>query len=367
LPVIEVYPHTAVFFILVQMSVGMAIINLILGVVCNVATEERERIVAEMKAQANLEREHECEHLYKMCADMDDDGNEELNWTEVQKGYESNEEFRMTLAAMDIQEEDLSIVWAILDEDKSGTVTAKEFATQVFKMKSSETQLLLSYIKYYMTGLGDQVAAGQQKLKAGLGEGQESLLASLKAGQENLVQDLKGGQQDLQRKIRGGQQQLKKDLQNTVMRAMRSNMSRQGDGTTAQDQYSEDKYINEEKDWVRGDLVADIDGVEIMDGMDIYNEQQPIEVATRKSVLPEDSQTLKDAEEEMLQSLRSVWVQCQQSIEDICRRHAKLLQSMSIDQGFLAVIQQLSDMAPVIAAQPVIQKKKKAPFKEMAI
>merc|ERR1719247_1058581 len=44
-----------------------------------------------------------------------------------------------------------------MDSDKSGTVTSKEFVSQVYKMKSSDTQFMLAYIKYYITEIKDRM------------------------------------------------------------------------------------------------------------------------------------------------------------------------------------------------------------------
>merc|ERR1719353_2114045 len=98
--------------------------NLILGVVVNVATEERERLMAEMKAANDHMRLAAHDHLHKMCLEMDEDGSGELTIEEIKHGYESNEAFRETLEKMEIHEADLDIVWTILDSDKSGTITA---------------------------------------------------------------------------------------------------------------------------------------------------------------------------------------------------------------------------------------------------
>merc|ERR1719399_223128 len=97
---------------------------------------------------------------------MDEDGNDELTMNEIKHGYEHNEAFRDTLDKMDIGREDLDIVWTILDSDKSGTITAKEFASQVYKMKASDTQFMLAYIKFYITEIKDKLRDEFKSLKA---------------------------------------------------------------------------------------------------------------------------------------------------------------------------------------------------------
>jgi hypothetical protein len=164
-PIIENYPATALFFAGVYLSVGLALLNLILGVVVNVATEERERLIQEMAAEKDLKRLDAQDKLHEMCRAMDEDGNDELTMNEIKHGYEHNEAFRDTLDKMDIGREDLDIVWTILDSDKSGTITSKEFVTQVYQLKSSDTQFILAYIKYYITEIKDKLRDDLRKLQ----------------------------------------------------------------------------------------------------------------------------------------------------------------------------------------------------------
>merc|ERR1719502_2499929 len=92
-----------------------------------------------------------------MRQDMDEDGNDELTFEELRGGFDNNEDFRHTLEQMDIGREDLQIVWTILDSDRSGTVTSKEFVSQVYKLKNSDTQFMLAYIKFYVTEIKDKL------------------------------------------------------------------------------------------------------------------------------------------------------------------------------------------------------------------
>jgi len=163
-PVIEQYPATAVFFLSVYVSVGLAIMNLILGVVVNVATEARDRLLKEEADEKLLCQDESLSALLIMCQEMDDDGNDELTFEEIREGFDSNEAFRDTLSDMDIGRDDLQIVWTILDSDRSGTVTSKEFVNQIYKMKNSDSQFMLAYIKFYITEIKDKLRGDMSKL-----------------------------------------------------------------------------------------------------------------------------------------------------------------------------------------------------------
>jgi hypothetical protein len=284
-----------------------------------------------MEKAHDIQRMQANQQLYQMCREMDSDGNEELTFDELKKGYGENEEFRETLLKMEIGEEDLDIVWAILDEDKSGTVTAKEFADSVYKMRSSESQFMLAYIKYYMTGLGDQVTTGQQNLRTNLSAGQTELKASLKAGQDKLRADLKAGQQELSRKIRAGQQQLKVELQTTICNTMSGTVTDGsawlGEAATKLDEVILDAAVPENK--------------EVFD-LDVFDDPP-----SQANIWCEQTPLLKDAEEEMFSQLRVAWQEFHVSIEEICRRQADFPKIVTRDQSLMAVIQRLNELPQI--------------------
>lgn len=156
-PIIEHYPAAGLYFIGVMMTVSMALLNLILGVVVNIAMQSRDDLQAEMEQEKAMHRINVHHHLQAVCNEMDTDGSGELSRTELLKGYKENEPFRDTLNELDIQEEDLEVLWAMLDSDKDGSVPYTTFIVKSYEMKSSVTQFMLAYIKYYVTRIKDQI------------------------------------------------------------------------------------------------------------------------------------------------------------------------------------------------------------------
>merc|ERR1719199_2092802 len=103
---------------------------------------------------------------------MDSDGSGELSREELIDGFDNTEEFRANLQDLDIQREDLEIVWIILDDDKSGLVSYTEFIAKCLDMKSSDQQFMLAYIRYYVTEIrnkiSDQMAVFQTHIDRGI-------------------------------------------------------------------------------------------------------------------------------------------------------------------------------------------------------
>merc|ERR1719379_1739234 len=142
--------------------------NLILGVIVNVADEAREEIKKTLDEEKQLAEIEEGNHLVSMCASMDTDNSGELTQEELMAEFKLGGDFTRCLTDMDIKEEDLDVLWTILDSDRSGTVSVEEFVTQVYRMKSSDTNFMLAYIKYYVTDIRHRLSDDMVQLKRDL-------------------------------------------------------------------------------------------------------------------------------------------------------------------------------------------------------
>lgn len=163
--VIEHYPATGIFFALSFLSVGMAILNLMLGVVVDVASQARERLREDMENAHLIEMMASTKDLLKYCESLDTDGNGEITWDELTTGYRENEAFKDALTEMDVWEDDLGILFGFLDTDKSGAVSYNEFITSSFKLKSSSEQFLLAHIKYYVSVIKDKICENLESVR----------------------------------------------------------------------------------------------------------------------------------------------------------------------------------------------------------
>merc|ERR1719272_1334428 len=64
--------------------------------------------------------------------------------------FECDQDFKIVLKLLDVQKEDLEMVYQIMDEDKSGEVSYVEFAELLYKMKAQNWRTLLTFIKFYV-------------------------------------------------------------------------------------------------------------------------------------------------------------------------------------------------------------------------
>merc|ERR1712232_1139428 len=120
--------------------------NVILAVIVESAEETRRNDLREMMKIKEEQFIKKSRRLLKMCAELDADGSGGLTLEELMNGLTSHEEFRITLADMGIDQDDMKTVFHIMDEDRSGYVDYKEFVRHIHKMKTSDEQTMLNFI-----------------------------------------------------------------------------------------------------------------------------------------------------------------------------------------------------------------------------
>jgi hypothetical protein len=149
---IEHYPWTAVYFAIVYMIVGLSLLNLILGVVVDTAARAREHLEEQLRDESLMNTLDAHSNLRALCLKLDSNKNGKISHKELFEGYEESEEFREALTAMGVSQEDLKVLWLVLEEnlDEEGHVSYDKFVTCCYKLKSSTTNFMLAYIKYYI-------------------------------------------------------------------------------------------------------------------------------------------------------------------------------------------------------------------------
>jgi len=169
IPLIEIHPATSIFFAAVFLSVGLALMSLILGVVVTQAQQAHDDLRDEMRQEAMFLKREAQMSLIALCEAMDDDGSGDLSKDEIIAGYKSSQIFRDCVSTLGLEEEDLNVVWTLVDPAHCGKCSYKEFVQQLYTMQSSDTQFVLAYMKYYLTDVRkvivDKLAdAGEQQL-----------------------------------------------------------------------------------------------------------------------------------------------------------------------------------------------------------
>jgi len=154
IPIIEAYPWTAFYFMGVFLSVSVAVMNLILGVVVNIALLSSEGLEDEIEEEQKMKKLCAHNDILRICKEMDEDGDGELSEEELE-GFHHSEEFRTAIAQLNLSAEDLSIAFSTMDTGQS--VSYVEFVKKLHKLKDSDAQFMLERIQYLIMQLRDLV------------------------------------------------------------------------------------------------------------------------------------------------------------------------------------------------------------------
>jgi len=173
--IIEHYPATAFYFIVSHMVIGMAVLSLMFGLVVNVAIDQSAslgRQVEQEKLMEQLQSEHQ---LLEICQEMDKDKDGHLTRKEINDAASENERFKDVLLQMRVGQDDLEVLWAVLNGDESGSVSYTDFVTNCYKLKTSDSHIMLAYINYYVKMMKQEICADISDLKHDLAQEEEKI------------------------------------------------------------------------------------------------------------------------------------------------------------------------------------------------
>jgi len=157
MPIMEQYPLTIPFFIIVLFSINLGLLNLILAVIVERAQEAREEDIEHKRK----EKEHmmqQCKSkLLQLFMSMDADGDQALSKEELRYGIKHNETFSTIMHVMDMGSDDMNVVFAMMDTDQDGLIDCHEFVDQLFKMRTQDSQTLLLFIKHVVSQIRVEV------------------------------------------------------------------------------------------------------------------------------------------------------------------------------------------------------------------
>jgi len=156
-PIIERHPWTGIIFFSLLVTINFGLLNLILTVIVDRAAAARENDVEMKIAERESSFKQVKKDLTAICNSMDDDKSGHLTLKELLDGFDNNDDFRKEMALMDVTKDDFDMVFAILDNDNSGSVTYTEFIEQLHKMKSEDSHMMLTMIRFHILEIRKQV------------------------------------------------------------------------------------------------------------------------------------------------------------------------------------------------------------------
>merc|ERR1719181_2225827 len=114
------------------------VLNLISAVVIDTFAERRAKDISSMANELEYEEVQEKKALEKMFEKIDEDRSGALSMDELRDGATKVKEFRQYLRLLDIDDNDLIELFAMIDNDGSGEVDPDEFIEALYRMKHTD-------------------------------------------------------------------------------------------------------------------------------------------------------------------------------------------------------------------------------------
>lgn len=130
-PLLEAKPWTGIILFLVFVTVSLGLMNLILAVIVERASEARDNDYEQKVKKKQEERSKSMFDLAKVCATMDKNNNGLVSLEEMRNGYDQLESFRKLMQQMDIRRDEMETIFKVLDDDNSGEVSYLEFCQNI--------------------------------------------------------------------------------------------------------------------------------------------------------------------------------------------------------------------------------------------
>jgi len=176
--------------------------NLMLALIVDAAQNARVQSTHAVAKEREKEKAQATERLSSLCHVLDSDGDGMLTLAELQAGFRDVEEFRDVLEVLEVSEEDVPVVFGMMDRDSSGEVSYEEFVSEMFKMQTSDLQSMIVYIRFYVTQIRTQLIHRLDEL-------QETLKKQVHDEEQMLEHELEG-QKAMMEKIESEEQEMLK-------------------------------------------------------------------------------------------------------------------------------------------------------------
>lgn len=125
------------------MVISLALMNLILAVVVEAASDARAAGMAEKAEEEHQKLLAAKQRLLDCCTEMDADGSGTITMEEFMDAYNESENFRSLVKSMDVDVHELDMLFEVVDDDASGHVEYGEFVDQLDRMKHQTSQMIL--------------------------------------------------------------------------------------------------------------------------------------------------------------------------------------------------------------------------------
>lgn len=166
-PLIERHPWTAFILSGVIFTMVFGLLNLITAVIVDTATQARSLDIMNLAHRKKREREEAWECFTGLCVELDKDMSGDISLRELKAGVSTIPELDAYLAIMGVEDDDIDMVFDILDKDGDGQVSHEEFALQLYRMKTQEVGTNVHIMKHMLEEMRQAVKEVKSRASEG--------------------------------------------------------------------------------------------------------------------------------------------------------------------------------------------------------
>lgn len=188
--IIEKNPPLLVIFAGMYATVTLGVLNLIVAAIVDSGAQAREEAQEakrrRQRSEEQKQKERQKNRLLEICKILDDDESGSLSFDELLVGFERNSEFRNAMKDYNIDRKDLDVLFRVFDEAGTGVLDYQEFFSLIDSAREQASQQVLTFVRFAVMDLRQQVQAGQEMIKSELDTIKEFVLEAENSLNERL-------------------------------------------------------------------------------------------------------------------------------------------------------------------------------------
>jgi len=147
LSVYNANPGATALIILTTISIVLGIMNLILTVIVERATDAREKDIHEVARHKLLNHVQAKDELLELCTRIHKDDAGRVTLPQILALFRTSDKFHDLMVSMDVCEDELRAVFETTDTHGTGHLCAEEFCEELFHLRSADTRMLVSMVR----------------------------------------------------------------------------------------------------------------------------------------------------------------------------------------------------------------------------
>jgi len=168
-PIIQESFVTALIFGGALITIQLGFTNLVLAVIVERAAKAQDQDAEKRIKEQQKRHEHAVDQLRSLMMKIDEDDSGQLTLEEILKGYEKHRELPAILSAMDINKDDLQMMFGLL-ADEDGNAEIEDFVENLERCESQDLRRQMLLMGLQVTRIQRTVEDTMEKLTGSINE-----------------------------------------------------------------------------------------------------------------------------------------------------------------------------------------------------